>query len=202
MIKSHGINYFNNKGDHYKRRYYIIGILLLFIITVYLVNFGPWSSAELAKYNNGYGTFDMKSYNSEIVYNVLDHMEPKGFVIYQKYFIGDYLFAFVFGALQIILLYNAFNWLKQDKMPSHFTGHKLKILRRLIPIVPVARGLCDLIENTSLLHILLTYPIRHESLINFTAIITSLKLALIYTWYFLVILGYIMKAVIRRKEKR
>lgn len=189
MIKCHRMKNFIKGGIIIKRKYYIIGTILLFIITMYWVNFSPWSSAELAKYNDGYGTFDMKSYNSDIAYNVLDHMEPQGFAIYKKYFIGDYLFAFAFGALQIILLYHAFNW------------SKLKILLCLIPLIPVCRGLCDLIENTSLLYSLLTYPIRHESLINFAAIITSIKLVLIYAWYFLVILGYIMKALIRRKEK-
>ncbi len=154
-----------------------------------MVNFGPWSSAEIAKYNNGYGTFDMKSYNSDIVYNVIEHMKPQGLVIYQKYFIGDYLFALVYIALQLILLSNAFSWSKS------------KILRCFFFIIPVARGLCDLIENTSLLYILLAYPIRYESLVNTTAIITSLKQDLIYAWYILVVLGYIIKAIIKIRKK-
>ena len=101
-----------------KHRYFIIGTIILFIITLYLVNYSPWSSAEIAKYNNGYGTFDMKSYNSDIVYNVLDHMEYQGLEIYQKYFIGDYLFALVYVALQLILLVNAYNWFRFKKRQS------------------------------------------------------------------------------------
>lgn len=172
-----------------KQKYFIIGTIILFIVTLYLVNYSPWSSTEIAKYNNGYGTFDMKSYNADIIYNVLDHMEHQGLEIYQKYFIGDYLFALVYVVLQLILLDNAFSWSKS------------KILRYIFFIIPVVRGLCDLMENTSLLYILFTYPIRCESLVNFTAIVTSLKQVLIYVWYLLIVLGYVIKVIVKVKRK-
>lgn len=171
-----------------KRRNIIIGTVILFIITLYLVNYGPWSSSEIAKYNNGYGTFDMKSYNSQIVYDVLDHMEHKGLELYQKYFIGDYLFALVYVVLQLILLDNAFSWSKS------------KTLRYFFFIIPVVRGLCDLVENTSLLFILFAYPIRYEGLVNFTSSVTSLKQFLIYIWYALIVIGYMIKIIIKIKK--
>lgn len=172
-----------------KRRYFIIGTIILFFITLYLVNYGPCSSMEIAKYNNGYGTFDMKSYNSQIVYDVLDHMEQKGLELYQKYFIGDYLFALVYVVLQLILLDNAFNW------------NKNKILRYLFFIIPVVRGLCDLAENTSLLYVLSAYPTKYEELVNFTATVTSLKQLLIFVWYALIVIGYTIKLVIKIRKK-
>lgn len=151
------------------------------------MQFGPWSEVKIAAYNNGYGTFDMKSYNADTVYQVLSWMKPRGFVLYQEYFILDYLFIPVYGIFQTLLLYNAFHWCK------------IKALGGLIPVVPIARGLCDLFENTSLLYILRTYPVEHEKLVNFTAKITSLKLNLITAWIVLLFLGYIIKAVIKIK---
>jgi hypothetical protein len=45
---------------------------------------GPWCSAAVAKCNHGYGTFDMKSYTPDTVYQVLDQMEVVGFDIYKS----------------------------------------------------------------------------------------------------------------------
>lgn len=43
----------------------------LFLILLYWVEGGSWSSRAVAKYNDGYGTFDMKSYDVNTVEKVL-----------------------------------------------------------------------------------------------------------------------------------
>ena len=91
-------------------------LIALFGITLYLVEFSPYSSNELAKYNHGYGTFDMKAYDVEQVNQVLTNMEPKGFTVYRQYFVCDYLFILTFGALQFYLFYIVYAFVKSKKI--------------------------------------------------------------------------------------
>lgn len=172
-----------------RRNYIIIGIVILFVATLYWVCYSPWSSRELEKYNQGYGTFDMKSYDVATVYQVLDQTEPQGFHIYEMYFIGDSIFTIVFAALQIILLLQAFSWSKS------------KVLLRILFSFPIIRGICDMTENISLYYILLTYPQKHVSLINFSDTVTSVKLKLIPVWLLLFLIGMIIKLIIRFNKK-
>lgn len=164
-------------------KYFIIGTILLFAITLYWVELSPWSSTELAKYNNGYGTFDMKSYDVHTVYKVLDQMKPEGFIIYERYFIGDYLFILALGILQILILLRAFSWSKS------------RLLRLFIIFLPVARGLCDIMENSLLLNVLLTYPQKHEHVVTISSKATFMKLHLITLWLLLFLFGFIVKKI-------
>lgn len=156
---------------------------MLFAITLYWVEISPWSSTELAKFNNGYGTFDMKSYDVLTVYKVLDQMKPKGFTIYERYFIGDYLFILALGILQILILLHAFSWSKS------------RLLRLFIISIPVARGLCDIMENSLLLTVLLTYPQKHEHMVTISNKATFMKLHLITLWLLLFLFGFIVKRI-------
>ena len=72
-----------------KIKKYGIGLILLFLLSFYLVSFGPFSSRALAKHNNGYGTFDMKKYNLETVQEVLSTMDREGFDMAGKYYLCD-----------------------------------------------------------------------------------------------------------------
>lgn len=164
-----------------RKKYVVWGIVLLFIITFYWVEFSPWSSTALQSYNNGYGTFDMKSYDANSVYMVLDQMEPKGFSIYQKYFIGDFLFVIGFGGVQILLSLYAYKWTKA------------KWIRTITIGVPVARGLFDIIENILLFSVLLLYPVQHPIAVTIAGMATSMKLCMIGIWGGLFILGIVIK---------
>jgi len=156
-------------------------IIIFFALTLYWVEYSPWSSAELAKYNNGYGTFDMKSYDSKTVYEVLNQTQPEGFTIYRLYLIGDYLFIAAFGALQMMLSLRAYQWTKK------------KSLIRLAIGVPVFRGICDLVENSIILFIINTYPENHNGLISIASIATTCKLVMIVVWLVMFLLGIGMK---------
>ncbi|PHV69720.1 hypothetical protein CS063_14070 [Sporanaerobium hydrogeniformans] len=164
-----------------RKKYITWGIILLFIITFYWVEFSPWSSTALQSYNNGYGTFDMKSYDVKSVYTVLGQMEPKGFIIYKKYFIGDFLFVIGFGGVQILLSLYAYKWTRA------------KWLRIIVIGVPTARGLFDIIENILLLSILLLYPVQHPMAVTIAGMATTMKLCMIGIWGGLFILGIVIK---------
>ena len=164
-------------------KYFIIGTILLFAITLYWVELSPWSSTELAKFNNGYGTFDMKSYDVHTVYKVLNQMKPEGFTIYERYFIGDYLFILALGILQVLILLNVFSWSKS------------RLLRLFIISIPAARGLCDIMENSLLLNVLLAYPQKHEHMVTISSKVTFIKLHLITLWLLLFLFGVIIKRI-------
>lgn len=125
----------------------------------------------------------MKSYDVHTVYKVLAQMKPKGFTIYERYFIGDYLFILALGILQILILLHAFSWSKS------------RLLRLFIIFIPVARGLCDIIENSLLLTVLLTYPQKHEHMITIASKATFMKLHLITLWLLLFLFGFVVKRI-------
>ena len=165
-----------------KKKYVVWGLILLFIISLYWVNFSPWSSAALQHYNNGYGTFDMKSYDVQKVYTVLSDMQPQGFTIYERYFIGDFLFVIGFGGVQILLSLAAYSWTKARWIKGVAIG------------VPIARGIFDVIENVLLLIVLLGYPTQYPDMIKIASIATTMKLAMIKIWIGLVLVGLVIRA--------
>lgn len=160
-------------------------VILFFCITLYWVELSPYSSNELKNYNQGYGTFDMKDYNADRVYEVMEHMEPRGFHIYYGYMIGDYLFILAFGGLQFILSYQAYAWSKRD------------VLRKLALYVPILRGIFDFVENTLLLVVLHDFPILRTSLVDISSLATQGKLFMIQIWLLLVLSGYLAKFIHR-----
>ena len=165
-------------------------LIVLFGITLYLVEFSSYSSNELAKYNHGYGTFDMKAYDVEQVNQVLSNMEPKGFSVYRQYFVCDYLFILTFGALQLYLLYIAYAFIKSKK------------IKGLLYVIPVIRGIFDLVENTLLLIVLQRFPGDINSLVKVASLATQGKLWCIRIWCVVFLAGVVGLMYSRRKGTR
>lgn len=149
-------------------------IMIAFILSLYWVEFSAWSSRALAKYNNGYGTFDMKFYNAQIVYKILNLTRLEGFHIYKMYLVGDSLFILSFGALQILITYLIFH------------NHRFSVLKQVMTI-PILRGFFDMIENIILAFVINTYPTKHEILVTVASVSTRLKLAMIWLWLVIIL---------------
>ena len=164
-----------------KKKYVTWGLILLFILAFYWVEFSPWSSTALQNYNNGYGTFDMKSYDAQKVYTVLSYMEPQGFTIYERYFIGDFLIVIGLGGVQILLSLVAYGWAKGRWIKGVAIG------------VPIARGIFDVIENVLLLIVLLGYPTQYPDMIKIASMATTMKLDMIKIWIGLILVGLVIK---------
>lgn len=164
-----------------KNRYIYIGIVALFILTLYWVEFSPWGSNALAQYNGGYGTFDMKFYDAKIVYEILENTKPIGFNIYNKYLLGDYIFIFAFGALQLIITLNVYKKYAQNKF----------IL--LIMMLPIWRGMFDFVENTMLEFIINVYPKQLYTLVNVASTATQAKKLMILLWIISIIVGFCLR---------
>ncbi|MDD3414652.1 MAG: hypothetical protein PHY47_11705 [Lachnospiraceae bacterium] len=161
-------------------------IVILFAISLYVVEWSSIGSHAVGQYNNGYGTFDMKSYSVDIVTQVLNQMEPRGFVVYKKYFVADFFFVLTFGSLQIMLLNMVYKWNKNK-------------IKYILWTVPVLRGIFDIIENIMLLTVLNRFPIISERIIHISSIATGLKLLMIKIWTVIFIVG-ILWGIIKRRE--
>lgn len=174
------------------KRKYVRGLIIfvLFIISLYLVDYSRFGSSEVAKYNNGYGTVDMKSYDNEIVYDVLSGMTEDGIKVYKTYYGVDAIFIICFGVFQCFITLQLFNF-------------AMKGARRFfICILPIIRGICDIIENALLYITLCTYPNINVSLVGTANIFTFVKLWTIRLWIVEIIAGIVIRIIckIRKNE--
>lgn len=171
-----------------------IFILLLFGISFYFVEFGPYSSRAVAEYN-GYGIFDMQEYNTRIVTDVLNRTDADCIRMENIYYAFDFLFILGFGLFQAylpLILYP-----EKKKITE---GSFVKQLIRSAPIpalicsgIGIARGFFDLIENGILLYVVNSFPSVNDGLITFCTYITEAKLFMIKLW----ILGFVAGVVYR-----
>lgn len=173
--------------------------IVAFIITFYLVEFSSSSSRALETYNQGYGTFDMKLYNENMVTEVLETMQPEGFDLYRQYLIWDYLFLLAFGALQILIVKDIFGlWKKEEEKNAGF--HQIMKAMGLVTIaITVARGIFDLVENRLLFAILHDYPQLNSFSIHVSAIATKLKLLCIGIWLIMIVIGMVLRRIGRSR---
>lgn len=172
----------------FSRRLVYVIIVIGFLLLLYWVEGSSWSSQAVAQHNGGYGTFDMKSYDAHVVETVLSSMNQKGFQVSYRYYVGDYLFVIFFGLLQCMISRMIYDPLKSQIRIT-------KMLSVLAMMIPILRGIADLIENTMLVYTLLKYPIINETIINVATIATTVKLGCIKIWALLVMIGLIVRIV-------
>ncbi|MDD6038973.1 MAG: hypothetical protein PUD20_09310 [bacterium] len=163
-------------------------ITLLFFVSLYFVEAGFCGSSVVAKYNDGFGTFDMKHYDVKTVQNVLSSMNQKGVAVYKRYYFMDFIFVLCFGAFQLMLTNDLFSF------------ERSKLITLIIFGVPIFRGICDIIENAILLWTLHTYPRINELAISISAKFTAAKLMSIRIWALLIVIGLVWKVVLLLKR--
>lgn len=162
-------------------------ILLFFITALYFVEYGVAGSNVVAAYNNGYGTFDMKSYNVTTVNNILGDMDARGLNIYKLYYVFDFLFIIAFAIFQISITKFVYSW------------YKGKAQKVIIHGIPIARALFDALENCILLYSIYCFPNVNEGLINTSAAFTQIKLLLIKLWVAQILMGIVAGRVLKNK---
>lgn len=175
-----------------RKRKIIMGVVLfvLFAISLYLVDYSRFGSCEVARYNEGYGTVDMKSYDSGVVQDVLSKMTQEGIDVYKTYYWVDGIFIIFFGLLQCFVSVLIYSFIPQ------------KYVKILVCLFPIARGICDIIENTLLYITLCTFPNIDTSLVGVASIFTSMKLWTIRLWLLEVLIGMVLKIIVRINRKR
>lgn len=167
-----------------KKRFVNTIIIIGFLCTLYWVEFSTCGSQAIAQYNGGYGTFDMKSYDTNGVDKVLSNMENEGLRRYYQYYFGDYLFILFFGLTQAIVSKNVCS---KDGILKHMLVYRIGIGAILI------RGIADFLENTLLLVTLIRYPSINGLVITSASICTQVKLCCIMVWIGSMIIGILKK---------
>lgn len=163
-------------------------IILFFFSMLFLVESSFCGSQHVAQFNNGYGTFDMKRYNAQIIYDVLSNAEPEYFRSIKIYYVLDYIFCIAFFAFQAMVSSNIFNNCKTFKVRYVHIG------------IALARGITDAIENTLLLFVILQYPMMHDESINIASYFTMIKMLLIGLWVAITIGGKVFEIISKRSK--
>lgn len=175
-----------------RKRKVIVGVILfiMFAISLYLVDYSRFGSREVAKYNGGYGTVDMKAYDSEIVQNVLSGMTQDGIDVYKTYYWVDGIFIVFFGLFQCFISAITYGFVQRKSM------------KNIVHLFPILRGICDTIENTLLYITLCTFPNIDTSLVGAANIFTAVKLCTIRLWILEILVGFVLSMIIKINEKR
>lgn len=181
----------DNMKNFSGRLFYVI-IIISFFLTLYWVGGSNWSSQAVAQYNGGYGTFDMKTYDVHTVERVLASMAPEGYKISYRYYLGDYLFTVFWGLLQCLISRIVYHSLKSKNQVAF-------IIFTLPIVIPILRGIADIIENTMLVYTLMRYPEMNTVIIEIAKIATQIKLSCIKIWELLVAIGLIMQLIVKGK---
>lgn len=174
-------------------RIFSIIVVLGFLASWYWVEWSPVSSRALALCNGGYGTFDMKMYDAQIVQSVLAIMNPEGFAITFRYYIGDFSLILFFGLLQCLISKGIFSSL----CARNLTFRVLYISSLAIPVI---RGLADIVENSLLLRAAMIFPQVNGSEISIASMATKVKFALIFLWVLLILVGALLRFCLRKKR--
>lgn len=170
-------------------RWFLCAIIIIgFLLTLYWVGFSNWSSQAVARHNGGYGTFDMKKYDVQTVENVLASMDSDGYKASYRYYVGDYLFIGFFGLIQCMISRMIYDPLKSKVRMA-------RMILMLSILIPILRGVADLIENTILVTALLHYPNINANMIHVAIVATIIKLSCIKVWGFLIIIGLIIRMI-------
>ena len=168
-------------------------VILGFFCSLLFIEVGPFSSRTLSQYTNGYGTFDMKSYDYEGVSEILENVMPGGVKIAIGYYIGDFVFIIFFGLLQVLI---------SDKVWKKYKdGEKRwKWLYAVAIAIPILRGVCDVIENVILANAYVVYPKIERNAIEIAGVATKCKLFLIMMWLIVIFTGKIINLIEKKRS--
>lgn len=171
-----------------RRKYLNVMIVIVFLVSLYFVEYGVAGSNIVASYNQGYGTFDMKYYDLSKVVQVLSEMSPKGIMIYKWYYVFDFIFVGCLLAFQCMYFTELFSWWKSTKG------------KIVICSIPILRGLFDIVENIILLSTLFTFPKVNDTAIRFSMICTNAKLWMVKLWLIELIISIVLCIIIKKQK--
>lgn len=158
-----------------------------FIITLILMEATYLGQEGLKIYASDFQIFDMKfSYSSECVYSSLKLLSIEGIHHYMRLILIDFVFIICFLGVQYDLT---------NKIISKF-----KELRKykLAFLFVFLRAVFDIVENLSILSILINYPSKLNVLVTISSFSTSLKFICIIGWVICLILMLIQSKILKR----
>lgn len=173
-----------------KRRWIIPVSFIFFIISLFLVESTWFGSANVAAYNGGYGTFDMKSYDIDSVYSVLEGAKEGYLGAAIKYYVVDYLFIIAFLNFQMVIGISVCKGLKW-RWP----------LGLLIGTSGI-RAAADVVENTLLVLVIINYPSTHNWWVKLASYATHIKLVVIPVWFISCMIVLVSGIIIRNNRSK
>ncbi len=131
------------------------------------------------------------AYSPEEAYSALDSFGENGRNQYLKsVFLIDTAYPLIYGITYSLLLI----FLLKIVFPNRKNLHRWGIL-------PIAVSILDVLENTGIVLLLATYPVRHDGIALATSVFTTLKWTLaILLIIFLIVLSLVW--ILRRKQIR
>lgn len=151
----------------YANKRFILPVLMLFILTLAVLEASPIGEMRLKALSGGQGMLDMQfGYTPAHAYTMLGTIGETGRRLYEQLLGLDYLFTVVYAALQTLLITAL---LRKAGVPERFT---------MLNLIPFARCLLDMVENTLLLYVLARFPAQHASLVAVCGGVTVVKLSL------------------------
>lgn len=153
----------------YANKRFILPVLALFILILAVLEASPIGEMRLKALSGGQGMLDMQfGYTAPHAYAMLGAIGEGGRRLYEQLLGLDYLFTVVYAALQTLLITALLR-------KAGVTG-RLSMLN----LIPFARCLLDIVENTLLMYVLARFPVQHASLVAVCSGVTMVKLALNY----------------------
>lgn len=159
--------------------------LVMFIITLCLVEFSSFSENAIALTNGGYGVLDMKIYNSNTFIEMMK--SSNNISIYWKYYLLDSIFTVAFLNFMI-------------QMVSGFEGPVIGKIKNISFIMAAIRALLDFTENGIMLNQIYSFPNVNNGLINACNIITRMKFSFMRGWILCFFTIIIIQGVQKRNE--
>lgn len=157
-----------------------IGILIL--MKHYNVLFQTYGVSQSLDMLFGYTAVD--------VYTALEILGNSGRVILLHYFFIDYIFIFIYGAIQLALI-------------KGVTGEKLKRTNlRFLTVIPYVRGACDIMENAFFIFVVIQMPNKHPVLISFMSYVTQIKIIANIGWILALVIVYIIRMIINIRNRK
>lgn len=157
------------------------------ITTLFLMDATYLGQKGLKIYASDFQIFDMKfSYSSECVYSSLGLLPIEGIHHYMRFYIIDFMFIVCFLGVQYDLTNKIISKLKK------LSKYKITFLFVFL------RATFDVVENLSILSILINYPNKLNTLVTISSFSTSLKFICIIGWVICVILILIEGKIIKR----
>lgn len=140
-------------------------MLVLFILVTGTMEVCPFGSVHLRNINNGMGMLDMLSggYSPSQVYGMFERIGEAGRIGYAQLLGLDVVFALVYMCLLSLLT------------TLLLRGAGIGNQWLLLNLLPVVRSGLDLFENSLLLTLLSSYPVRLEVLVNIASLVTISK---------------------------
>lgn len=145
---------------------WVIVFLVLFIISLSLINGDIIGVKKLKEITGGVGILDLESsYTPEYAYDILELQGERGREFYRNLLIyQDFIFPVIYTVFWIILIIYLYSkWLNNRKLLAS------------IVIVPLIGGICDLTENILILNMLSAYPEKLYKLAYYSNIFTNIK---------------------------